>query len=155
MYQVLAPDTWISRCKLFFARWKVGKWSISEKDFPNAEKNDLCSEKNSLLRNIQLLHLRWNRQSQYGKFDMFWRVSQEYVNSALLTACLHWFPWDPEPLVLVPRRTIPLFPIDSESLPKVCYINWKNSENLSKLRISEPGGASGLHPSNYYSDILN
>ena len=32
----------------------------------------------------------------------------------------------------------PIFPNDSESLPKVCYINWKNSEILSKLRISEP-----------------
>ena len=39
----------------------------------------------------------------------------------------------------------PILPIDSESLPKVCYINWKNSENLSKLRNSEPGGASGPH----------
>ena len=43
----------------------------------------------------------------------------------------------------------------SQMTQKVCYINWKNSENLSKLRISEPGGASGPHPSNYYSDILN
>ena len=65
---------------------------------------------------------------------MFLRVSQEYVNSALLTACLHWFPWDPEPLVLVPRGTIPLLPNDSESLPKVCYINLKKvSEILSRV----------------------
>ena len=38
----------------------------------------------------------------------------------------------------------PIFPNDSESLPKVCYINWKNSEILSKLRISEPVEVSGL-----------
>ena len=36
----------------------------------------------------------------------------------------------------------PIFPNDSESLPKVCYINWKNSEILSKLRISEPAEVS-------------
>ena len=38
----------------------------------------------------------------------------------------------------------PIFPNDSESLPKVCYIKRKNSEILSKLRNSEPVGASGL-----------
>ena len=36
----------------------------------------------------------------------------------------------------------PIFPNDSESLPKVCYINWKNSEILSKLRNSESAGGS-------------
>ena len=36
----------------------------------------------------------------------------------------------------------PIFPNDSESLPKVCYKNWKNSEILSKLRISEPAEVS-------------
>ena len=35
-----------------------------------------------------------------------------------------------------------IFPIDSESLPEVRYINWKNSEILGKLKNSEPGGAS-------------
>ena len=37
----------------------------------------------------------------------------------------------------------PIFPNDSESLPKVCYIKWKNSEILSKLRNSESVGGSG------------
>ena len=37
----------------------------------------------------------------------------------------------------------PIFPKDSESLPKFCYIKRKNSEILSKLRNSEPVGASG------------
>ena len=32
----------------------------------------------------------------------------------------------------------PIFPKDSESLPKFCYIKRKNSEILSKLRNSEP-----------------
>ena len=36
----------------------------------------------------------------------------------------------------------PIFPNDSESLPKVCYIKRKNSEILSKLRNSEPVGVS-------------
>ena len=36
----------------------------------------------------------------------------------------------------------PIFPNDSESLPKVCYIKQKNSEILSKLRNSEPAGGS-------------
>ena len=39
----------------------------------------------------------------------------------------------------------PIFPNDSESLPKVCYINWKNSEILSKLRNYESAGGSELH----------
>ena len=38
--------------------------------------------------------------------------------------------------------TWPIFPNDSESLPKVCYIKRKNSEILSKLRNSEPAGGS-------------
>ena len=37
----------------------------------------------------------------------------------------------------------PIFPKDSESLPKFCYIKRKNSEILSKLRNSEPVGVSG------------
>ena len=36
----------------------------------------------------------------------------------------------------------PIFPNDSESLPKVCYIKQKNSEILSKLRNSESAGGS-------------
>ena len=36
----------------------------------------------------------------------------------------------------------PIFPNDSESLPKVCYIKRKNSEFLSKLRNSEPAEVS-------------
>ena len=36
----------------------------------------------------------------------------------------------------------PIFPNDSESLPKVCYIKRKNSEILSKLRNSESAGGS-------------
>ena len=38
----------------------------------------------------------------------------------------------------------PIFPNDSESLPKVCYIKRKNSEILSKLRNSEPAEVSAL-----------
>ena len=46
----------------------------------------------------------------------------------------------------------PIFPNDSESLPKVCYIKRKNSEILSKLRNSEPVGASArLIPSHWHS----
>ena len=37
----------------------------------------------------------------------------------------------------------PIFPNDSESLPKFCYIKQKNSEILSKLRNSESAGGSG------------
>ena len=37
----------------------------------------------------------------------------------------------------------PIFPNNSESLPNFCYINWKKSEILSKLRNSEPAGVSG------------
>ena len=37
----------------------------------------------------------------------------------------------------------PIFPNDSESLLKVCYIKRKNSEILSKLRNSEPVEVSG------------
>ena len=37
----------------------------------------------------------------------------------------------------------PIFPNDSESLPKVFYIKQKTSEILSKLRNSESGGGSG------------
>ena len=36
----------------------------------------------------------------------------------------------------------PIFPKDSESLPKFCYIKRKNSEILSKLRNSESAGGS-------------
>ena len=36
----------------------------------------------------------------------------------------------------------PIFPNDSESLPKVCYIKRKNSEILSKRRNSESAGGS-------------
>ena len=35
---------------------------------------------------------------------------------------------------------------DLESLPKVRYTNWKNSEILRKLRNSEPGGVSASLP---------
>ena len=38
----------------------------------------------------------------------------------------------------------PIFPKDSESLPKFCYIKRKNSEILSKLRNSEPVEVSVL-----------
>ena len=38
----------------------------------------------------------------------------------------------------------PIFPNDSESLPKVCYIKRKNSEILSKLRNSEPVEVSAV-----------
>ena len=41
----------------------------------------------------------------------------------------------------------PIFPKDSESLPKFCYIKRKNSEILSKLRNSEPVGVSGWRSS--------
>ena len=36
----------------------------------------------------------------------------------------------------------PIFPNDSESLPKFCYIKRKNSEILNKLRNSESAGGS-------------
>ena len=39
---------------------------------------------------------------------------------------------------------LPIYQNDSESPPKVCYIKRKNSEILSKLRNSEPGGGSAL-----------
>ena len=48
--------------------------------------------------------------------------------------------------------TWPIFPNDSESVPKVCYINWKNSEILSKLGNSEPGGVST--PAIFWSGIF-
>ena len=38
----------------------------------------------------------------------------------------------------------PIFPNDSESLPKVCYIKRKSSEILSKCRNSESAGGSGV-----------
>ena len=37
----------------------------------------------------------------------------------------------------------PIFPNDSESLPKVCYIKQKKIEILRKLRNSESAGGSG------------
>ena len=40
----------------------------------------------------------------------------------------------------------PIFPNDSESLPKVCYIKRKNSEILSKLRNSESAEGSETGP---------
>ena len=40
----------------------------------------------------------------------------------------------------------PIFPNDSESLPKVCYIKQKNSKILSKLRNSESAGGSDITP---------
>ena len=48
----------------------------------------------------------------------------------------------------------PIFPNDSESLPKVCYINWKNSEILSKLRISEPVGVSAPAAERFYFTLV-
>ena len=39
----------------------------------------------------------------------------------------------------------PIFPNDSESLPKVCYIKWNNSDILSKLRNSESAGGSVMN----------
>ena len=42
------------------------------------------------------------------------------------------------------RSIWPIYPNDSESLPKVCYIKRKNSEILSKLRNSEPAEVSAL-----------
>ena len=42
----------------------------------------------------------------------------------------------------------PIFPNDSESLLKVCYIKWKNSKILSKVRNSASAG--GSEANNYH-----
>ena len=50
----------------------------------------------------------------------------------------------------------PIFPKDSESLPKFCYIKRKNSEILSKLRNSElVGGSDGEGQSGTISCFWN
>ena len=51
----------------------------------------------------------------------------------------------------------PIFPNDPESLPKVCYIKRKNSENLSKCRNSESaeGSDKAACPSSPNKDNLD
>ena len=48
----------------------------------------------------------------------------------------------------------PIFPNDSESLPKVCYIKRKNTEILSKRRNSESAEGSVLQSITKYYKVL-
>ena len=42
----------------------------------------------------------------------------------------------------------------SQLTQKVCYVNWKNSQILSKLRTSEPAGVSAMNGFVDYHNLL-